>query len=100
MNQEELLAFVVQHPVKIYFKYKWGFKYNIAEHLVDLGDALLNIAQDIGSMFRSLFWLIMCAIAVLVWPIAKAILVWRLRKRIIKEKPYMKATTPKGEYRI
>lgn len=100
MSQEELLDFVVQHPVKIYFKYKWGFKDNIAERLVDLGDALLNIAQDIGSMFRALFWLIMCAIVVLVWPISKAILVWRLRKRIIKEKPYMKATAPKGEYRI
>ena len=100
MTHDEMLEYVVKHPVKTYFKYKWGFKNNIAEHLTDLGDAMADVADGVCNMLRSLFWIVMCIIAVFAWPVAKAVLLLHLRKRIIKERPYMKATKPNDEYRI
>ncbi|MBQ8708501.1 MAG: hypothetical protein IJ523_10480 [Succinivibrionaceae bacterium] len=100
MTHDELLEYVIHHPVKAYFRLPWGFKNNISEHLEDFFDDLMVAIRGVGSMFVSLFWVMLCIVAVLVWPAAKAIMLWHLRKRIIKDRHPEMASSPKGEYRI
>lgn len=100
MTHGETLDFIVNHPVSTYFYTKGGMWSTIKEYSSDFWDDVQVTLLDLKDALVSLIYLLACFLAIITWPIAKAVMIWRLRKRILKEERRTNPSTPKGKYRI